>query len=115
MKRDMICIICPRGCSMVAESADGTIKVTGNSCPKGQEYAINECLHPVRTVTATVRVENRENTMVSVKTQTPVPMENMMDVMGALRAICVKAPLAIGDIILDNVFGTSIIVTKAVD
>ncbi len=115
MKREMICIICPRGCSMCAEITDDTVKVTGNTCPKGEEYAVNECLHPVRTVTATVRVENRDNTMASVKTQAPVPKENMMDVIKALRAIRVRAPLAIGEIILDNVFGTSIIVTKAVD
>ena len=81
MKRNMICIICPRGCAMTAEVQGDTVTVTGNTCPKGEEYAINECLHPMRTVTATVRVANREDTMVSVKTENPVPKGNMMDVM----------------------------------
>ena len=44
----------------IPEVVEGdSVKVTGHSCPKGEEYAINECTNPVRTVTATVRVEER--------------------------------------------------------
>ena len=60
MKRNMICIICPRGCAMTAEVNGETVTVTGHTCPRGEEYAINECLHPVRTVTATIRVEKED-------------------------------------------------------
>jgi len=115
MKRNLICIICPRGCEMTAQIQGESISVTGNTCPKGEEYAINECLHPMRTVTATVRVSNREDTMVSVKTEHPVPKEKMMDVMEKLRAITVTAPVSIGDEILPDVFGTRIVVTKKID
>ncbi len=115
MKRDMICIICPRGCSLTADiTADG-VTVTGNACPKGQEYAINECTNPVRTVTATVRVSNRYNTMASVKTVTPVAKDKMMDVMQVLRNTQIQAPVKIGEKILTNVCGSDIVVTKAVD
>lgn len=114
MKRNLICIICPRGCSLSADiSADG-VTVTGNACPKGEEYAVNECTNPVRTVTATVRVSNRYNTMVSVKTANPVPKDKMMDVMKALRSIQIDAPAAIGDVVLKDICGSDIIVTKAV-
>lgn len=115
MKRNFICIICPRGCAMTAEIQGETVTVTGNTCPKGEEYAINECLHPMRTVTATVRVANRADTMVSVKTENPVPKGNMMDVMEQLRSIRVNAPIAIGDEILPDVFGTRILATKNID
>lgn len=115
MKRNLICIICPRGCAMTAEIQGETVTVTGNTCPKGEEYAINECLHPMRTVTATVRVANRADTMVSVKTENPVPKGNMMDVMEQLRSIRVNAPIAIGDEILPDVFGTRILATKNID
>lgn len=115
MKRNLICIICPRGCAMTAEIEGEKVTVTGNSCPKGEEYAINECLHPMRTVTATVRISNREDTMVSVKTEHPVPKEKMMEVMEKLRAIAVEAPVAIGDEILPEVFGTRIVATKNIE
>ena len=114
MKRNLICIICPRGCAMTAEVQGKTVTVTGNSCPKGEEYAVNECLHPMRTVTATVRVANREDTMLCVKTENPVPKENMMDVMKQLRAITVNAPVSLGDVILPDVFGTRIVATKTI-
>lgn len=114
MKRNMICIICPKGCSLTAEVSEGGVKVSGNTCPKGEEYAVNECINPVRTVTATVRVSNRYHTMVSVKTATPVPKNKMMDVMTILRKIQVEAPVKIGDVILTDVCGSDIVVTKEV-
>ena len=115
MKRNLTCIICPRGCALTAEITQSGVTVTGHTCPKGEEYAINECTNPVRTVTATVRVANRENIMVSVKTEHPVPKEHMMDVMALLRRTQVQAPTAIGDVVLSGVFGTNIVITKAVD
>lgn len=114
MKKDMICIICPRGCSLTADISDNHVSVTGNACPKGKEYAINECTNPVRTVTATVRVSNRDNCMASVKTAVPVAKDKMMDVMEALRKICVQAPVKIGDVVLQDVCGASIVATKDV-
>ena len=114
MKKTLTCIICPRGCSLCADIQGEQVSVTGHTCPKGEEYAVNECLHPVRTVTATVRVANRHNTMVSVKTETPVAKAAMMKVMDALRATAVNVPLTIGDEILADVCGSRIIVTKAV-
>lgn len=114
MESKMICIICPRGCALTATVTPEGVTVTGNACPKGAEYATNECTNPVRTVTATVRVSNRENTMVSVKTETPVAKGKMMDVMAKLRSIAVCAPLAIGDEVLADVCGSRIIVTKDV-
>ena len=114
MKKKITCIICPRGCSMQANIQGDTVTVTGNTCPKGEEYAINECLHPVRTVTATVRVANRTDTMVSVKTQAPVPKERMMEVIAVLRQTTVNAPLKIGDVVLADVCGTPILVTKEI-
>ena len=115
MKRDMICIICPRGCSLTADITETGVKVSGNACPKGEEYAINECTNPVRTVTATVRVSNRYNTMVSVKTAQPIPKERMMDVMAQLRKITVNAPVTVGQVILEDVFNTQILITKNID
>lgn len=91
------------------------LHVTGFTCPKGEKYAIDECTNPVRTVTSTVRVSNRKDTMVSVKTAAAVPKGSMMDVMALLRQTSVEAPVAIGDVILTDVFGTTVVATKAID
>ena len=115
MERNLICIICPRGCSLTASITENGVAVTGQTCPKGEEYAINECTNPVRTVTASVRVANRENTMVSVKTDAPVPKGKMMDVIALLRDIQVQAPVAIGDVVATDVFGANVVITKNVN
>lgn len=115
MKRNLICIICPKGCPLTAEGDEKDLRVTGNTCPRGEQYAINECLHPVRTVTATVRVANRQDTMVSVKTQDPVPKEKMPEVMGCLRKLTVNAPVSLGDALPETICGSRIIITKAVE
>ena len=112
MKRELTCIICPRGCSLCVDIDGEKSTVSGNGCPKGEKYGIEECTHPTRTVTSIVRVENRKNTMVSVKTASPVPKENIFDVMESIKKTSVKAPVKIGDIILTNIYGTDIIATK---
>ena len=115
MVKNITCIICPRGCAMTVTQDKKGLSVTGFTCPKGEKYAIDECTNPVRTVTSTVRVSNRKDTMVSVKTAAPVPKGNMLDVMSLLRKTKVEAPVAIGDVILTDVYGTTVIATKAID
>ena len=115
MKRNLTCIICPRGCALTVEIENGTAKVTGNACPKGEEYGTNECLCPVRTVTSILRVSNRPDTMVSVKTTVPVKKEDIFKVMEVLKAAAVEAPVQAGDVLLKDVFGADIIATKVVN
>ena len=115
MERDLICIICPRGCAMHVSDGEGELIVSGNACNKGKQYAIDECTHPMRTVTSVVRVVNREDTMVSVKTNTPIPKENIFDVMKEIRAAKVNAPIKAGDVILSDLFGADIVATKSIE
>lgn len=114
MKKDLICIICPKGCPLKVEIEADQVKVVGNTCPKGEKYAIDECTHPTRTVTSIVRVANREDTMVSVKTKDPIPKDKIFELMEIIRKTEVNAPLEIDEIICDNVFGTQLIVTKEI-
>ncbi len=115
MNRDLICIICPRGCMLHVEEQNGELCVSGNACPRGTKYAIDECTNPLRTITSIVRVNNREDCMVSVKTAAPIPKGKIFDAMAQIRAVSVEAPVKIGDVILKDVFGTDIIATKDVE
>ena len=115
MTKNLTCIICPRGCTLTAQIAEDTVTVTGNSCPKGAQYASSEVLHPMRTVTATIRVSNRENTMVSVKTSHAVPKDRMMDVMHILRKTTVAAPISLGQVLLEDAAGSPIVATRKID
>lgn len=115
MNRDLICIICPRGCSLKVTGEKGNLSVTGHACPRGEKYATDECTNPVRTITSIVRVSNREDCMVSVKTAQPVPKSEIFPVMKIIRAASVEAPVKIGDVIIDNICGTQIVATKDID
>ena len=115
MNRSLTCIVCPIGCQLTVTLEDGVVtEVVGNTCPRGKQYAIDECTHPVRTVTSIVRVTNREDTMVSCKTENPIPKDKIFEVMAIIRAATVEAPVAIGDVLCDNVFGTKVIATKEI-
>ena len=115
MNRDLICIICPRGCMLHVEEQNGELCVSGNACPRGVKYAIDECTNPLRTITPIVRVSNREDTMVSVKTANPIPKGKIFDAMEKIRAVSVEAPVKIGDVILSDVFGSEIVATTDVE
>lgn len=117
-KRELVCIRCPIGCMItVTDEADGTLQVSGNTCPRGEEYARREVSNPTRTVTSTVRVKNGQQKVVSVKTREDIPKGKIMDCMNALKEVTLDAPVRIGDIALRDVAGTGvdIIVTKDVE
>ncbi len=114
MTRKLTCIICPRGCSITVQSEGSAVAVAGNACPKGRQYAIEECTNPTRTVTSTMRVSNRGNRVVSVKTARPVAKENIFDVMKEIHSISVTAPIEIGQVLIPNIFNTDIVATKTV-
>lgn len=115
MKRNLTCIICPRGCLLEADIRKDGITISGNSCPKGEKYAVDECTAPMRTVTSTVHIVNRENTMLSVKTSSPIPKEKIFEAMQLIRGSAAEAPVHIGDIIIGDVFGSDIIATKNIE
>ena len=40
---ELTCILCPNGCSLIVNyDADGNIKVTGNKCKRGGNFAFDE-------------------------------------------------------------------------
>ncbi len=113
--KNMTCIICPRGCLMKVEKDGDAVKVEGNSCPKGKDYAESELTNPTRTVTSSVFVANRDGKSVSVKTDKPIPKANIFDVMAVIRSTTVDAPVAIGDVIKADVYGANIVATSAME
>lgn len=114
MKREITCIVCPRGCRLTAEIQGETITVTGQGCNRGEKHAIGEITNPVRSLTSIVRVGNRVDTMVSVKSAAPIPKGQMFAIMEKIHNTTVEAPVSIGDVIIDNICGTQIVATKAV-
>ena len=110
MIRELTCIVCPIGCSLKAEVVDGKVlQVTGNTCPRGKTYAENECTNPMRTITSTVICE--DGTPVPVKTDRTIPKEKMLDAMKIINKATAHLPIKIGDVIIEDVYGSNIVAT----
>ena len=117
-ERKLTCIGCPMGCPLtVVMNGEEVVSVTGNTCKRGDVYARKEVTNPTRIVTSTVKVSGGALAMVSVKTKTDIPKGKIFDCVRALKTVCVKAPVHIGDVILENVAdtGVDIIATKNVE
>ncbi len=105
--KDMICIVCPKGCRMKVDEANG-YAVTGNECKRGQEYAIAELCAPVRMLTSTVTVNGGLYPRVSVKTQSAIPKGEIENAMKAINDIEIEAPVTQGQIIIKNICNSNI-------
>lgn len=117
MKKEMTCIICPRGCHLTADYEGKEIAVVGNGCRRGEEYAKSELTNPVRTLTTTVKIKSKEITVLPVRTDKPIKKDEIFAAMKKIADIEVSAPIKIGDIIvpdfMDN--GVNLISAKTVE
>lgn len=116
--RNLICIGCPIGCDMEVTLEEGKVtEVKGNTCVRGKNYAEKECTNPTRIVTSSVRVQGGAIDSVSVKTQSDIPKNKIMQCMEELKGVVVSAPVKAGEVIIQNVAdtGVSIISTKTVE
>lgn len=113
MIKEFTCIVCPRGCTL---RIDADHNVTGNACIRGKQYAISEVTNPVRSLTSSIRVTNRESTLVSVKTSDQIPKSKMFEVMAEINKLSIEAPTHIGDVVKENILGlgVDIIITKEI-
>lgn len=112
--KEFTCIVCPRGCHI---TVDDDLNVTGNFCPRGKEYVLNEIKNPTRVVTSTIRVTNRKHSVVSVKTSKPIPKNKIFELMDVINTLSVEAPTHIGDVVYHNPLGldVDILITKEID
>lgn len=119
MKKEITCIVCPNGCNITAFTGDdGAItSITGYTCPRGEVYAKQELVCPLRTVTSSVRVQGGEMPLASVRLTRPVPKSKIFDVMAKIKDITLKAPVKAGTVIDKSILGydSDLIATKDVN
>lgn len=109
--KQLTCIGCPMGCALTVAMEQGTVtQVTGHTCPKGEAYAKKEVTNPTRIVTSTVKVEGADRKLISVKTKEDIPKAKIFACMREINGILAKAPVKIGDVLLENVAGTGVAV-----
>ena len=109
MKKNLICVACPLGCPIDVEIENGeVVSVTGNTCKRGDAYARTEITNPMRSLTTSVKIEGGVHPVGPVKSASPVPKGKMFDCMEEINKAVVKAPVKIGDVIIENICGLGV-------
>ncbi len=105
--KELICIVCPKGCHLQVDEAQD-YHVTGNHCPRGEEYGKMELTHPTRVVTSTVRCTGGTHPRCPVKTDAPIPKGLIFQAVRCLDGVELTAPVHAGDIVVPDVCGTGV-------
>jgi len=117
--KKLTCISCPIGCelSVSLDESGKILKIEGNRCPRGKEYAITEITNPQRILPISVKVEDGEMELVSAKTDKPVPKKKMYEIIEYIKKLKVKAPVKRGDLIVEDILGTgaNLVATRTVN
>lgn len=103
------CILCPNGCQL--EWKDGGI--TGNCCPRGEDFARQEREAPRRSVTTVVMTES--GILLPVRTDKPVPKEMVFAVIEFCKRQVVASEYHVGDIVFANILETGVDVVACED
>jgi CxxC motif-containing protein len=106
--KEILCIVCPNGCRLRVEENGGELKIAGNRCSRGIDFAKAEITSPMRSVTTTVRTAFPKVPVLPVRTGGEIPKGKILELMQFLDGIVVKKPLGIGETAVENVLGLGI-------
>ena len=89
----------------------------GYGCKRGVTYAEAEFTAPVRILTTTVKIAERENDLCPVRSDKPLPKAKILESMEIIKTVSVKTPVKRYDIIIENLLdtGVNIVATKDID
>lgn len=107
LQKEITCIVCPMGCSVVVTGERDDIRsISGNQCKRGEEYAKNEFSHPVRILTSTARIEGSEEPLVPLRSSKPIPRELLSTCIEEIKKLNLQAPVKRYDVLIRNILGT---------
>lgn len=101
----VICIGCPLGCrvSVTVDRRGRITGIRGAQCRQGERYVLKELKEPVRTLTTTLRTNDRDFPLLPVRTSRPVPKQIMRDIVRETAGVVVKPPVRCGQVLVPNV------------
>jgi len=109
MTNNLTCIECPKSCVLNVDIENcKVVKISGNLCPKGAEYAKNEVENPLRLFTSTVLTEGLALKMVPVRTDKAIPKSKALDAAQEIKRLRIKSPLHVGDVIVKDFLGLGV-------
>ena len=112
-----LCIGCPLGCRLELDENElgDIVEIRGSGCRRGDRHAVQEHTDPRRLVTTTVAIEGGLWPRLPVKTSEPIPKALVAEACRSVAATAVRAPVRLGDIIVEDLLGTGadLVATRA--
>lgn len=103
------CTTCPQECALTVTVGDNNevLQVRGNRCPRGEAFGRQEIICPQRVLTTTVLLSSASfDRLLPVRSNIPFARSLHLQAMQLLKTVCVKAPVAMGDVIVKNILGS---------
>lgn len=112
MKKEYICIVCPKGCHIVVDGEN----ISGYTCLRGLNYVKQESIDPRRTLTTTVKVNDKNIRVCPVKSSDTLPKDKLFASMEEINKISVNLPIKLHQVVIKNILntGVDIITTKEI-
>lgn len=106
-EKKITCIVCPIGCEItVCGEGENITSIEGYTCKRGETYARNEFIHPVRILTSTAKIRGAAEPLVAVRSNKPVPKELLLDCMEEIKKLDLTAPIHRYDVLISNICNT---------
>jgi CxxC motif-containing protein len=108
MSEFLTCVLCPLGCELEIDRAADGLRVRGGQCDKGEAFAAEELLRPLRNLATSVPLRGTAARMVSVRLTGPIPRDMIFPVLAAIGGLRPEPPVNRGDILIRDVLGTGV-------
>lgn len=105
----IICTVCPLSCRVQVLGDEESIQsVRGHNCSRGERFARDEFICPMRILTTTVRLKNASEPLLAVRSAQPIPKKQLFNCMQTLRKAVFAAPIEAHEILIHNIADTGV-------
>jgi CxxC motif-containing protein len=82
--------------------------VSGNQCIRGEHFGFKEYTNPERMLITTMRIENSKFPVIPVRSQKPLPKDQLLAAVKIVDDHVCNAPVTMGQVVIPNILGTGI-------
>jgi CxxC motif-containing protein len=108
LEEKVICVTCPKGCTLAVTRDGQTVLKVENGCKRGHDYARQELVDPRRMVASSVHIRGALHPLLPVYTSAPFPKPRIPELLSLLRQVELHAPVNLDQVVLENVLETGI-------
>lgn len=118
MEKYYCCTTCPLECELTVsvDNSGAFVAVAGNRCPRGEAFARQELVLPLRVLTSTVRIEGaRTMILLPVRSDRAFALAKHKQAVAEMQSLRCQAPVRMGDVVIEKIAGTEAAIIASCD